>query len=182
MSKADKNIPELVRAAEVLEDELVKLEALSRSVRKIRLDSEKNLARAMKELNQALRLPEELGAGLLALGKAMQGMQERQQAALAPLTAFATEIQRRMGQLEAHREAFAALGQAAGDVTDLLQVDGERGAVLEDARGKLGEIVESARTLFEAARADDFPELARDADALRQKLAALHKRLDAAAN
>jgi hypothetical protein len=182
MSKSEKNIPELVRAADVLENELVKLETLSRSVQKIRLDSEKNLARAMKELNQALKLPEELGAGLLALGKAMQGMQERQQAALAPLSEFANEIQRRMGQLEAHRDTIAALGQAASDITDLLRKDGAGAAVLEDARGKLGVIVEGARTLLDAARADGFPDIARDADSLRQQVAALRRRLDADAN
>jgi hypothetical protein len=182
MSKAPKHVSELVRAAELLEHELTKLETLSRSVQKIRLDSEKNLARAMKELNLALKLPDELGAGLLALGKAMQGMQERQQRALEPLTTFATEIQRRMGQLEAHREAIGALGQAASEVTTLLQGSSDHGAVLADVRGKIAAIVEEARTLVEAARADDFPEIARDADALRQSLAALHRRLDAAAN
>lgn len=51
----------------------MKLEAIPRSIRKIRLNSEKNIAKAAKELNEALELPDRLAASLqafAALGKA----------------------------------------------------------------------------------------------------------------
>jgi hypothetical protein len=52
---------------------------------------------------------------------------------------------------------------------------------MEDARGRLGTIAEGAKALVEGARADDFPEIAREADALRQRVTALRARLQASA-
>src|SRR4051794_9951052 len=106
MAKGNQAVPELVRAAQALEDELVRLEDLSRSVRKIRLHSEKNLGRAAKELNEALALPERLAEGLRGLAGAMERMQQRQLAALEPLATCATEIQQRVQRLETHMAAF----------------------------------------------------------------------------
>src|SRR6187402_299488 len=85
----------LVSAANALEAELLQLEAISRAARKIPLTSEKSIARATKELSEALTLPDRMAAGLQALASAMAGMQARQQGALEPLAAFATEIQQR---------------------------------------------------------------------------------------
>jgi hypothetical protein len=177
MAKIEKQAPELVRAAQALEDELAKLEALSRSVRKIHLDSEKSITRAAKELNEALALPDRLAEGLRALAAAMHQMQERQQAALAPLAASATDLQRRMQKLGEHMQTFAALGASAGEATALLQSKRETSSTFEDVEAALAKIAEGARALFEAARADDFPDVARQADALRQRVSALRGRL-----
>ena len=183
MGKHDNGLSELGRAAATLESELGGLEALSRSVRKIRLNSEKNLARAAKELNEVLALPARLAEGLQALAAAMAGMQARQQAALEPLAAFADDIQRRMQRLAEHMQAFAALGTLAGEVTALIQAsdgEAERTALLARVDGKLEELARGARSLFEAAHGDDFPEVAREADALKQRAAALRRKLDGA--
>ncbi len=178
MPKPQKQTPEIVRAAEALEDELARLEALSRAVRKVRLDSEKNLSKAARELNEAIAMPERLGERLKALGAAMQDMQQRQQAALEPLAVRATEIQQRMQRLGEHMQSFARLGEAAGQLTSLLQSQQrESPSALEQVEKKLAEIVEGARGLFEQARADDFPDVARQADALRQRISALRGRL-----
>src|SRR5437762_1247471 len=75
----------LVNAATSLESELEALESISRATRKIPLNSEKNIARAARELQQALTLPERLAAGLQQLAVAMAGVQERQQAVIEPL-------------------------------------------------------------------------------------------------
>lgn len=178
MGKSEKAVPELIRAAAALEDELANLEALTRAVRKTRLDSEKNILKAAKELNEALKLPERLAEGLGALAAAMQQMQLRQQAALEPLAAYATEIQQRRRRLEEHMQAFAALGKAAGEVSNLLQDERDRALVMDRARGELSKIAADAKTLFEAARSDDFPEVAREAEALKQRVGALRRHLD----
>jgi len=168
----------LSRVAASLEAEVVELEAISRSTRKIPLTSEKSIARAAKELGQALTLPDRLAAGLQALAAAMATMQTRQQAALEPLAAFATEIQRRHARLQEHMQAFAALGAAAAEVTLRIQTgEGERAEVLADVDGRLAVIAEDARALFDAAHEEDFPEVAREADALKQRAAALRRRL-----
>ncbi|MEA2696752.1 MAG: hypothetical protein QOI66_1023 [Myxococcales bacterium] len=177
MSKSDKPVPEMVRAAEALEEEIVRLEAISRSSRKIRLNSDKNIARAAAELNEALTLPERLAERLRALATAMGNMQERQQAALEPLAAFAVEIQQRMQRLEEHMNSFAALGKAAGEVNVHLAGGQADRAAVALAESRLQELSDAARALFEAARDDDFPEVAREADVLKQRMVALRKRL-----
>jgi hypothetical protein len=50
--------------------------------------------------------------------------------------------------------------------------------MLEEADARLTKISEGARALFDAAHADDFPEVAREADALKQRVAALRRRLE----
>jgi chromosome segregation ATPase len=178
MAKGEKDLPELVRTAQALESDLVRFEELSRAVRKIRLDSDKSLSRAVKELNDALAQPERLAEGLRQLAHAMERMQLRQQAALEPLAERATEIQQRMNLLAEYMEKYGALGKAAGSVTELLQSDGEQsGAVLMEVDERLTRIVDDARALSESARADDFPEISRGADALKQRIAALRGRL-----
>lgn len=178
MAKGEKEVPELVRAAEALEDELVRLEALSKSVRKMHLDSQKNIARAARELNEALVLPDRLADGLRALATAMERMQARQQAALEPLASTARDIQQRMQRIGEYLNAFAALGKAAGEATALIQSEhGDTSAVLDDVKTRLTRITDDARSLCETARADGFPEVARDADALGQSVAALRMRL-----
>ena len=135
--------------------------------------------RAAKELEEALTLPDRLAAGLQALASAMAMMQTRQQAALEPLAAFATEIQQRHQRLSQHMQAFAALGSAAAEVTTRIQANqGERSAILSDVDAQLTKIGSDARALFDATQADQFPELAREADALKQRAAALRRRLD----
>jgi chromosome segregation ATPase len=175
-----KALSPLLQAATVLETELLQLESITRAARKIPLDSEKNIVRAAKGLEEALALPDRLAAGLAALASAMATMQARQQAALEPLTALASEIQARHRRLSEHMQAYSALGAAAAEVTARIQSkEGERTSVLIDVDAKLREIAGDARALFDAAHADDFPELAREADALKQRAAALRRRLDA---
>lgn len=170
----------LISAAISLEKELSSLESISRTTRKIPLNSEKNIARAARELEQALTLPERLSSLLQQLAAAMAGMQERQQAALQPLSAFATEIQLRHQRLLEHMQAFASLGTAAAEVTARIQAGGsDRAAVLSEVDAQLAKIGDDARALFELTRAEDFPDLTREADALKQRAAALRRRLTA---
>ncbi len=179
MPKSAKEASDLVRAAEDLEAELARLENMSRTVRKIRLTSEKNIAKAAGELNEALALPERLGAGLAALARAMGEMQVRQTAALEPLAVFASEIQARMELLQTHMQAFAELGKLAQEVTGMLQGgEGEKAVLASGAEAKLGQIAVGAKSLFEAAQADDFPEVAREADTLKQRVQALRRKLE----
>jgi chromosome segregation ATPase len=179
MGKGEKQVPELVRAAQALEDELTTLEALSRSVRKIRLDTDKSIARAAKELNEALAVPERLAGGLRAMAEAMSNMQARQQAALEPLAASAVNLQERMNLLGAHMQAFAELGRAAGEVTAKLQADGAFAPTsLVEVKAQLTKIADGARSLCESTRSDDFPDVARESDALRQRILAVRRRLE----
>jgi hypothetical protein len=173
----DKHAAEIVRAAQALEDEVAQLEAAARSARKVRLTSDKNIARAATELQQALAMPERLAERLQAVAAALARLQERQQAALEPLAAFSAELQARMQRLQAHMHSFGALGVAAGELNVELAASEKDRAAFGRAEAKLREISDGARALFEAARADDFPDVAREADVLKQRMAALGKRL-----
>jgi len=182
MAKNEKDVPELVRAARALEDDLERFEASSKALQKIHLDSEKHIARAQKELADALELPEELARNLRAVASALSLMQERQQASLDPLAGIAADIERRKRRLDEHLQAFAALGKSAGEASALLHSERERPLVLEDLKAGLSKLAEDARTLFESARADDFPEVAREADALYKRMSALLERLESSQN
>jgi DNA repair exonuclease SbcCD ATPase subunit len=178
MAKPEKNVPELVRAAESLESEIANLEAQARATRKIPLNSERNITRAAKELAETAQFQERLAAGLQALASAMAQLQARQQAALEPLAAFATETQTRMQRLSEHMHAFGLLGAAAGEVTALIQSGGDRAEVVTAVDAQLTSIENGARALLDVARNDDYPDVVREADSLKQRVAALRKKLD----
>lgn len=109
----------------------------------------------------------------------METLQSRQQAALEPLAACAHRIQERAQQLGTYMQAFSELGRAAGEATALLKTEGgDRKALVEQAQGELAKLAERSRSLGDDARANDFPDVAREADALRQRVVALRKRLD----
>jgi chromosome segregation ATPase len=169
----------LVSAARSLEADLLHLESITRAARKIPLTTEKNITRAAKELEQALTLPHRMAAGLQALAAAMSTMQARQQAALEPLAAFASQIQVRHQRLSEHMEAYAALGRAAAEVTTRIQAaGGDPAAVWSEVDAQLARIAADAKSLFDSAHAEDFPELAREADALKQRASSLRRRFD----
>jgi hypothetical protein len=175
--KREKTISEMERAAEALEEEIVRLEGLARSARKIPLNTDKNLVRAAAQLNETLAVPERVAQRLQAVATAMANMQDRQQAALQGLSAFAVELQQRTQLFERHMEDFGALGKAAGEVNaQLVSSDADQSTLL-GAVARLHEISEAARAVFEAARAADFPDIAREADVLKQRLNSLRKRL-----
>ena len=178
MAKNGKQVPELVRAAEELESELARLEALSEIAQRTRLDSEKNIARATKELGEALEMPNRLAERLGALATAMQRVHDRQKTALDPLGARSDAILERKRKLEGHTRAFAMLGKATADAIELLKSEQERSVLVEDLKAKLEAIARDALTLFEAARADEFPEIARESDVLSKRANALRKRFE----
>lgn len=186
MAKSADQGSELTRCAEVVERELRRLEELSRSARNINLSSEKNLARAARGLQQALEQQERLAGELRGLGEAMLGMQKRQEAAMLPLQARALELQSRMARHTEHMERFGALGSKAKEVLDVLIEISSAGAdtpaakgaaLLLDAGERVQNLVEEIRSMTDAAKADEFPEIAREAHALQQRLQAARDRL-----
>lgn len=171
---------ELVSAAQALEDDLRRLEELSRSVLKIRLHNEKNISRAARDLNEALLQPERLAGGLRVLAAAMARMQERQQAVLEQLAVRAVEIQQRATKLGEYMQRLASLGAEAGEAAKVLQsvaYEGDRTLVFGEVEARLTAITDAARSLAEEAHSDDLPEVAREVDTFKQKIGALRGRL-----
>ena len=186
MAKSPDEASELTHCAEVVERELRRLEELSRSARNVKLSSEKNLARAARGLQQALEQQERLANELRALGQAMLGMQARQEGAMLPLQARALELQARMARHSEHMERFGALGEKAKEVVAALVeisstgagAPGAQGAtLLHDVDQRIRDLVDEIKSMTEAARADEFPEIEREAHALEQRLQAARDRL-----
>lgn len=186
MSKSADQASELVRCAEVVERELRRLEELSRSARHVKLSSEKNIARAARGLEQALEQQERLARELRVLGQAMQGMQARQEAAMGPLEVRAREVQSRLQLHTEHMQRFGALGAKAREAVEALREISEpagggaaasEAARLIDADERVRGLVDEAKAMAQAADADEFPDIAREAHALGQRVQTMRERL-----
>lgn len=179
MTKKAEDLAEIVQAAQTIEQDLVRLEELSRSVQNARLNTEKNIARAGRALQQALQQQEQLAGSLRLLGEAMVHMQQRQQAAIEALGARANDIQQQATHLSEHMLRFAALGTKAAEATQLLQdlpVDdagpdeGGRAALLVDIEAMLLSLSDEAKALAASADAADLTDVAKEASSLRQRI------------
>jgi hypothetical protein len=183
---------ELVSVAEAIDDHVRRLEELSTGNRKIELTTEKNIARAAQELQKALEHQQRLAEGLRDLGEVMVRLQARQQVALDALGARAAEIQQRMTRLSEHMQRFGELGVQAAEVSTMLQAlpslqpGAESGAtgktaaeatVLLEVDERFTALVDGAKALAQLAHDEDFAEVARQADALKQKVQAMRGRL-----
>lgn len=191
MSKSSDDTADLARAAAIIERHVERLESLSVSVRKIRLHNEKSIARAARELQEALEEQEHLADGLRLLAEAMVRTQQRQQTALESLAGRAVEIQQRTTRMSEYKERFATLGAHARDATNMLQslsgvlenpTDGGGEKVtatetLSEVERRLTAIVDEAKSLAESAQAEDLLEVAKEADALKQRMQAAASRL-----
>jgi DNA repair exonuclease SbcCD ATPase subunit len=185
MTKSPHPASELVRCAEAVERELRRLEELSRGAVQAKLNSEKNIGRAGRALQQALEQQERLAEELRAFGQAIQGMQARQEAAMEPLGARASELQARMSRLGEHVQRFSVLGmkakEAAEALSELSEPAQRQGAetvsLLIDADERVRGLVDEANAMARAAEADDFPDIARESHALGQRVQAMRKRL-----
>jgi hypothetical protein len=182
LARREQDEPELVRAAMALEDELSALEGFAKTLAKTRLDSEKNLARAERELALALAVPERLATGLGKLATELAKMQARQAAALDPITARAAEIEARKLRLDEHLRAFATLGQVTAEITAMLQGETGESRTLDAVRTRLTSAADDAGALFRVARDDDFPDVAREADSLCKRLTHLRGLLESTKN
>jgi hypothetical protein len=181
---------DFMRCAEAVEKEVRRLEELSRAACRIKLGTEKSIGRAARELQQAMAQQERLAGELRQFGEAMVGLQSRQQAALEPLSARALEIQARVARLSEHMQRFGALGMQASETANALrEVTLSPGETLGASRGaqqasaligvdeRFRTLLDEARSLAESAGEEEFPDIAREADALRQRLQAMRGRL-----
>lgn len=181
MPKAE--TPELVAAAQAIEDDQRRLEDLAVSLVRTKLQSEKTIGRAARELQEALEQQEQLAGSLRVLGEAMVHMQERQHAAVAKLGERAVEIQTRRQRLSELMLRYAALGSRAAELLETMSssLDAEdRAAAVTSADEKLGAVVGEAASLAKDARDEDFTELAHEADVLKQKFQAVRTQLGVA--
>ncbi len=179
-----KETSELIIAAQLIEQDQRRLEDLAYGLEKTKLQSEKNIGRAQRELQEALAQQEQLANSLRTLGAAMAKMQERQLAAVSALSSRAQEIQARRTQLSELMLRYAALGAKAAELLQAVSTTleaNDKATAVATAQEQITPIIEEATALAKTARDEDFVDVAHEADVLKQKFQAIKNQFGAAA-
>ena len=170
----------LLSSAQAFEEELRHLEDLATQLERGSLSSEKALSRAGTMLSEAGTIHERLGGTLAKLIAAVEGTGVRQHAALERVLAESQRVKTRHDEYRALMERFAALGLRAKEVNGpvaAVSAQKEAGASPDDLLHALNVVeeltdgvVQDAEAVAQAAKDGDWPEVARDAHALRQSM------------
>jgi chromosome segregation ATPase len=177
----------LVAAATALDAELGGLADLARAASQESLDTERSMARATKTLTTSVEQQSFIEQRLRALVAEIERVRERQQESTQSLLDFAHEVERRGKSRDALHARFAALAESAAHVNTLAAALGERKAagapdaeVLERLAAiqvELAGVVGEAEVLVDAATRETWPEIARQADTVRQQMLAAKNKL-----
>jgi chromosome segregation ATPase len=186
--KKKRPLSELATAAGELEAEIDKIDALTRRLAKLELDSRKNILSAAELMKEAADGHGRFATQLGAVVDAVNALRARQNESAGALNEMAANLDSRRQTFEALEERFGALAQEARRVTELFQekpADGESRdgllAKMRSAGEALAPVIESARSLATDAGEAKLSDLQRDADGLRQQLQALANKLKQAA-
>ena len=168
---------ELVDAASALDAELVRFEEGTNSFRKLSLNSQKNLERAARMLTDLAEVEATLGAQVQVLVAAIAHVRDRQMAQVEGVRAKAEEINLRTVAFQRLLEQFKLLGVDAAGLNEKLQASAAAGAPLLDLHAEMGELAAKAQGLAEIAKNEDFEDLSRQADGLRQQILSARSKL-----
>lgn len=170
---------ELVAAAKALDAELASFAAAAEEIRRAPLASQRHLEKAAQLLGNIGEAEAALREKITALAQALQGANAAREAQSASILQRAAQIEARHQDLQRLLAMYAALGQKATEVNaHLAPVEGEpEDARIARAEAHLAELGGEVQALFEAARAADYPDVVRMADALRQQLGSLRAKL-----
>jgi hypothetical protein len=171
----------LVAAAEALEDELRRLGSIAREAQRLPLDSQRNLERTREKLAELGSVDERLRPLVAALMSAVKQLVDDQQVQATALGARTAEVQRRAEAFQGLMLRYADLGRSFHELNELVQAfAGGGGATaaapgaeppsLETVQASIARLIDSATEVAQAARADGFEDVARQADSLRQQL------------
>ena len=177
-------------AAQAFDDELGSFQRAVEATLRGPLYTAKHLDRATQALNQVAQCEQRLGLASKALSDAISEAHQQQQAQTQKVMERAQAISVRGAQLGQLMEGYKALGVAAAtlssEAAELLQKKKELGekalggtllTQVQTLRDKLAAVAQIAQQLVEAARAEDFEDIARQADSVRQQLLSAHSRL-----
>ena len=169
----------LAKAAAALEGELLEYEKFVAEVKRMSLDNEKAMHRAKDLLEHCAAGEQRMAERLQAFAGAMQDVQVRQQSCIGEAVAAAEKIQERIQNRSSLLERFSALGERARALNEpvaaLEAKEGEANAqdllkTLGDVAAATEAVVSEADTLGADANADDWQDIAREANTLKQQL------------
>jgi hypothetical protein len=171
-------IPELVRCAQELEVELASFERVAAEAAETPLDSQKNLERGARLLNDLARVEERLEGALGGLLRAINANRARQQASVDAVQSWAADLQARSAVYGEVARSFEALGPDIAAVTESLKAQGAEDAPTpEEVRVQLVAVAERAGAVRAEAEAKGFKDVARLAHAREEQLVAAAKKL-----
>jgi len=191
MSKRDKSpSSELVAAAESLDAQLTRFESLAEQFRKSPLNSEKNLERASKLLRDVAEQDQQLNASVSALVAAVTKTRDRQQVQAESVNARAQELQQRAEDFKVLLERYGALGQSAAELNQRMQEFATQRAkaqtpeqntevlgILDALNERMGQVADEASAVTKLGEEQDFTDIGRQADSLRQQLLSARNKL-----
>jgi hypothetical protein len=190
---SDKQNPgPLTAAAAEFERQLAEYEKISGELARTTVRSQKTLSRTQKLLGESAECEEALGTRLRALLEAMNGSRDRQQVCMEQTLAAARNLQSRATAFTVLLERVTALGVRARETSEpaivALQetVNGERpdGLVtsLEELGDRMVSIIREADAIAKDAEHDDWPDITRDVQSLKQQVTSAHGRVIQALN
>jgi hypothetical protein len=183
MSKATES--PLLAAARSLTDDLSRFETLSEELSRLSIDTEKSLQRARQGLEACAEHETRLAESLRAFAVAMQAVQLSQQRCMELTAQAAAQVQLRQEQRAKLQERLALLGQSAREVSTPVAELFESAATpthdmlppLQEVERRLDAVISEAAELCELARRDDWADLQRDTQSLREQLQAVRNRV-----
>jgi chromosome segregation ATPase len=177
----------LTEAAAALDAELREFEGKVELARKVKLTSEKNLARAAIATTDAARGQEKVVARLRALIEAIEAARARQEAQAGELQERAQDIVRRRDEFLSLRERFDAVGAEARALNDWLQAapqptgtaEGKAELLgrLREAEARMTRVIEGAGAVATACTEAGLEDVARDADSLQKQMQGARNRV-----
>lgn len=180
MTTTKKNEGPLTLASMALEGELRSFEEIVDELGRLNVNSEKTLQRARVSLEACSEFEQKLAGKLRDFAEAMQLMQAKQQECMKNALEHAQRIQARNDARNALLARVNALGLRARDINAPMSelVADEAGQsdaahVLEkiqDVGERLEAVIVEASAVATAARDEDWQDIARDADVLKQQL------------
>lgn len=155
--------------------------SVAREALRLRLDSQRNLERTGEKLAELGAVDEKLQPLVRGLLDAVKELVDVQQAQAEALAARGEELRRRRAVFAQLLGRYAALGRASQELNSLVQAfagtrRGEGASLevdapsLEDVQRTMTELIDGARVVSQAAEQEDFGDIARQADSLRQQL------------
>jgi chromosome segregation ATPase len=175
----------LLAAARALSEDLERFEKLSGELSRLVINSDKTLQRARRGLLECSEHEGKLAESLRGFALAMQSMQAMQQRCLEQ-TAEATErVRQRQEQRARLQERLQQLGRNAGEISGLaaaLPESPERTSTellgrLQEVAQRLESVIAEAAAVAELAHDEDWSDVERDTNALKQQLLAAKNRV-----
>ena len=185
-----KEIPSLVAAAMALDDELRAFDEIARQAKEQRMNSQKTLSRTAAVLSESVEARGRIEGGVRRLVEEIGFAQKRQETSVQALVDVAADLEERTKSRERLLTRFAGLGASAARVNTMAAELGTRrneGAggtevldLLREIEDQMSAVATEADEVGEAAEKDGWPEIARQADAVRQQINAAKSKLAAA--